>query len=388
MAGEVSTRLRLDSIRAGTGRSGAELTRRDLARALLSVPAATAAAALPELRRDLIAAGNPLSPPFWNAAEHVLGEIAAGRATVGQVDRFVQATGTEPVDLAAEGFVWPPPDGRGPVATEMHAQLVSHLEQLVADGTVDPDRLAADDAQAWADYERLQIDWLRTPLPDGREPMWAVSDEEDDEFLALWDAAEADATAILTDRLAGTPTRPRPDADLAAACRRLRAGLRGGGELHDLLRAAGGVDVDALPDDDVQLWLALGAGVIACRDEPPAGADEDACAAWMALELADWIGAVVTLVRGGVGTPADADSLARYAASFDVEEAAESDDWDDDESADLAALTAGFGTVELLWSLLGAIDDDARLTRLGWWGLPETVVRAWSSDESRAQPLT
>ncbi|MDN5858682.1 MAG: hypothetical protein L0H84_08655, partial [Pseudonocardia sp.] len=189
-------RLTLDLVRNGTGRASAELTRRDLARALLSVPAATAAAALPGLRRDLIAAGNPLSPPFWNAAERVLAEIAGSRATVGQVDRFLQGTGTEPVALLAEGFLWPAQDERGPVAAEMHAHLVSHLERLVADGTIDPDRLAADDAQAWADYARLQVEWLRTPLPDGREPMWAVMDEEDEEFLAAWADAEADARAI------------------------------------------------------------------------------------------------------------------------------------------------------------------------------------------------
>lgn len=386
-------RLTLDAVGAGAGRPCAELTRRDLARALLSVPAATASAALPELRRDLIAAGNALSSSFWAAALRLLGVIATNRATVGQVDRFLQATGTEPVALLACGFLWPAQDERGPVAAEMHARLVSHLERLVADGTIDPDRLAADDAQAWADYERLQVDWLRTPLPDGREPMWAVSDEEDEEFLAQWNDAEADARTILADSLAGTPTRPRPEADLAAACARLRAGLRGGGWPHDLLRAAGGVDAAALPADDAQLWLTLGAGVVACREEPPAGLDEDAGAAWMALGHPDWIGAVVTLVRNGVGAPADADSLARYAASFDFEESAEGsaeddgddddwdggwDEWDDDTSDELPALTAGFGTVELLWRQLGAIDGDSRLTRLGWWGLQETLSRAWS----------
>jgi hypothetical protein len=32
-----------------------------------------------------------------------------------------------------------------------------------------------------------------------------------------------------------------------------------------------------------------------------------------------------------------------------------------------------------MWSVLGAIDDDDRLTSLGWWGLPEAMHRAWSS---------
>lgn len=371
----------LDAVTAGTGRSSSELTRRDIARALLSVPAATAAAALPGLRRDLIATGNPLSPTFWNAADRLLGEITANRATGGQVDRWLQATGTEPIALVAGGFLWPAGGERGPVAAEMHARLVGYLERLVADGTVDPDLLAADDEQAWADYERLQVEWLSAPLPDGREPMWAVSDEEDEEFLAQWDDAAADAGAILTECLAGTPARPLPAADLSAACRRLRAGLRDGGWPFDLLRAASGVDPAAMPADDAELWLTLGTGVVACREEPPAGLDESAQAAWAALDHPDWIGAVVTLVREGVGAAADAGSVARYAASFDFEEIAEDDDWDDDwEDDELPLLTAGFDTVELLWSLLGAIDGDARLTRVGWWGLPETLSRAWSPE--------
>jgi hypothetical protein len=31
-----------------------------------------------------------------------------------------------------------------------------------------------------------------------------------------------------------------------------------------------------------------------------------------------------------------------------------------------------------MWSVLGAIDEDDRLTALGWWGLPEAMRRAWS----------
>lgn len=34
-----------------------------------------------------------------------------------------------------------------------------------------------------------------------------------------------------------------------------------------------------------------------------------------------------------------------------------------------------------LWRLLGAVDGDERLTRLGWWGLPEALRRAWADTE-------
>jgi hypothetical protein len=30
------------------------------------------------------------------------------------------------------------------------------------------------------------------------------------------------------------------------------------------------------------------------------------------------------------------------------------------------------------WQALNVIDDHGRLTNLGWWGLSEAFVRAWS----------
>ena len=37
-----------------------------------------------------------------------------------------------------------------------------------------------------------------------------------------------------------------------------------------------------------------------------------------------------------------------------------------------------FLPVTSLWQVLGAIDDDERLTSLGWWGLPEAMLRVWA----------
>ena len=37
-----------------------------------------------------------------------------------------------------------------------------------------------------------------------------------------------------------------------------------------------------------------------------------------------------------------------------------------------------FLPVTSLWQVLGAIDDDERLTPLGWWGLPEAMLRVWT----------
>lgn len=358
------------------GRTTSELTRRDVARSLLAVPADEATGVLPGLRRDLVEAANPLSPAFWSSAEATLAAVRGRTATVGEVRRWLQATGSEPIDVfPAQGFVWPDEDERGPVAAEMHALLVSHLEGLVADGTVDPDRLVEGDAEAWTAYEQLQLAWLHTELPDGREPVWAVVDEYDEEFLAECEADDAQARAALGSMLADLPSPPRPDADLTAACRSLRAGLERGEWPYDLLRAAGGVDAARLPADDADLWLTLASGVVNCREEPPEGVHS----AWMTLKHPEWLAAVVTLVRGGPGTPADARRLARDVIEFDF--AVEEDDdevADTDTAEDAAVLTVGFGPVAMLWSALGAVDADERLTPLGWWGLPAGLDRAWA----------
>ncbi|CAN5918668.1 hypothetical protein BH23ACT10_BH23ACT10_02290 [soil metagenome] len=384
----------------------AALTRRDVAMALLRVPADRAAAALPELRDALLAAGNPLSRPFWDSARAILTAIADGSAAVGDVRRWLEATGTEPIQLLADGFVWPDADDRGAIAQEMHARLVEHLESRVAAGAIDPDRLAVDDAEAWRTYDQAQEGWLTAPLPDGRTPMWAVDDEDTDAFLAAWDEADAEAAEILREELSDIGARPCPEAALRDECARLRTLLPDGAWPYDLLRAAGGVDADQLPGDDRELWLALAAGVVACRDDPP-GNDDDTVtlyAAWYALDHAGWAGAVAALARSGPGTNADADNLAHLAISYEfatdkamgddseddgwVDDPADADLWfeglegidagllDDDESA----LQLGFQTVALLWRALGAIDVDERLTPLGWWGLPEATLAAWDHE--------
>lgn len=404
----------LESLSAEADRPAGGLTRRDVARGLLRVPAVEALSSLPALRRGLTAAGNPLSRAFWEHTEALLDSIAERRATVGDVRTWLEATGSEPTMLVAGGFVWQEEAERGPVAREMHARLVAHLEELVAVRTVDPDRLLAGDEAALARYEEVQVAWLYAPQPDGRQPIWAVSDEEDAEFLADWDEAEAEARASLGDLLAGLGPRLCPQADLQAACARLRQELAEGDWPADLLAAAGGVDPERLPTDDRELWLTLAEGVVVCRGEPPEYDEHDgeAYAAWFALDHAAWIGAVVALVHAGPGAPADADTLAHLAATFEFdEELDEADetlgeppsegDWADEEEAwpdeeldepwlidlgddvydDELPLRVGFSTVERLWRLLGAVDRDGRLTPLGWWGLPEALLRAWQPQE-------
>lgn len=134
-----------------------------------------------------MAAGNPLSRAFWASAESVLSSIRAGTATHGNVREWPEATGTEPIQLIpSELFLWPEDNERGPVTAELYSLLVAHLEALVAEGTIDPDRLVAGDAAALASYRQIQLEWLGSPLPDGRVPGLAIADEEADEFLEAW----------------------------------------------------------------------------------------------------------------------------------------------------------------------------------------------------------
>jgi hypothetical protein len=352
-------------------RPAAELTRRDVARLMLSVPSAEALAAMPALRRELLAARNPLSAKFWESAEAILGRIARGNATVGEVHSWLEATGTEPTAIIGL-HVWEEEPARTHLGHEMHDLLVAHLEKCLAAGQIDPDRLLTHDPVALEQYQALQERWLNSPLPDGRVPLDELLGEFDEDLLAEWNAAEQAALDELHDILADVGERPRPDGELAAACRKLRSALQCGGWPIDLLRAGGGVDPGNLDPDDEQLWLQLAAGVIHPVDDLPDSIPLDDLSA-TALEHQEWLWAVEALARGGPGTRASAEDLARFTAGA-------SDNGDD--SKDIEVLADWFRPVVQLWQLLGALDDGERLTALGWWGLPEALSQAWSSPAS------
>jgi hypothetical protein len=383
--------LDAQQIATTAGRPAEALTRRDVARAMLTADSAEALATLPDLRRQLISAGNPLSAAFWDTADAALQEIAEGSATVGDVQEWLETTGTEPATMIGM-LVWDEPDERSEVQAEIYELLVAHLEELLTAGRIDPDELAQGGQDALQRHRRLQEQWMMAPLPDGRIPMWTVLDESDEEFEAEWDAAEAEALAELRSALAGLPERPVPADDLHAACDRIRAIMPQPGWPKDLLAACGGVDPDDLPADDEQLWLTLASGIVSPRDELGAarddefeddefededldadlgyadlGEDEQSMVALCALDHYDWLAATTALARGGPGTSASPEDLARYVSEYDPD--------DPDDQADAAAemFTHAVG----LWDVLGVVDDEERLTPLGWWGLPEAVQRAW-----------
>jgi hypothetical protein len=377
--------LDAQAIAASAGRPPEALTRRDVAHALLRTRAAEAGAALPDIRRQLIAAGNPLSAAFWDGTAATLRKIADQSATVGDVQSWLEATGTEPAAIIGM-LVWDEMAERSELQAEIYDLLVAHLEELLAAGQTDPDALASGDAAALRAHRRRQEEWMMAPLPDGRVPMWAVLDESDDEFMAEWAEAEADALAELRDNLGQLPGRPVPETDLLDASARLRALLRNTLPEwpRDLLSACAGLGEAELPDDDAELWLQVAAGIVAPADELPGSResdadlaagylsrDEEAMVALCALDHYDWLAVGTGIARGGPGTPANADHLARFVSEYDPDEV--------DDQADAAA--GMFMHVIELWRVLGAVDDNDTVTRLGWWGIPEAVQRAWEPAE-------
>jgi hypothetical protein len=380
-----------------------ELTRRDVALALLMVPSADALASLPNIRRGLLAAGNPLSAVFWSSAEAVLHKINDNDATVGDVRTWLEATGTEPNGIIGL-HVWDEQSERSQLAAEMHTRLVSHLEEQLAAGEIDPDLLVAADPDACRAYIGLQERWMTSPLPDGRVPMDVLLDEKDEEFLAEWDAADAEALAAVGELLDQVGDRPVPAEDLRVAAGRLREYVARPGWPGELLIECGGMRAAELPADDTELWLRLAAGVASpeMSDDWPDGArsgkpeadgelneTDSAIAAICAIDHFDWLAVITALAVGGPGTSASAADLAGYVRDYDPDggEPGEDDededdydlgDLDDDAEFDELTMEGLFLPVTSLWQVLGAIDDDDCLTPLGWWGLPEAMRRVWA----------
>jgi hypothetical protein len=410
------------------GRPLGELRRRDVAIALLSVAPNDAMTSLPGLRRALLAAENPLSAPFWDSAEAILTKIADHEATFGDVHGWLEATGTEPTGIIGL-HVWEEPAHRSPLQEEMHARLVSYLEERLAAGEIDPDKLAAGDAQARQDYIGLQERWMTTPLPDGRVPMTVLLDEQDEAFLADWAAAESEALNALRSLLETVGSRPLPKSDLDTAAAKLRADIARPGWPGQMLVSFSGRNSGSLPADDAEMWLTLATSVASPQGDPMSeedkefaramewaeeddlafgdatdSADEEdgepdemsaAMAAVCALDHDDWLAVMTALVTGGPGTPASAADLARYVRDYEpgqtarVAAAAQAgdepgpedvyeDDYEFDEDFDELSIEGLFLHVTAMWSVLGAIDADDRLTPLGWWGLPEAMQRAWA----------
>jgi hypothetical protein len=234
-------------------------------------------------------------------------------------------------------------------------------------------------------------------------------DEKDEEFLAEWDAADAEALAATQALLDRVGNRPLPQADLRRAAGQLRRDFTQPGWPGRLLAECSGLRPKKLPADDAELWLSVAAGVASPQGPDdwgkPGQADPDdetdeldsEMASISAIDHFDWLAVITALAQGGPGTAASASDLAAYVRDYDPEDldgpdgdgdAADDDDapedaFFDDDDDDLT-LEGLFEPVTSLWQVLGAIDDNDRLTPLGWWGLPEAMLRVWAPSSGTA----
>lgn len=207
--------------------------------------------------------------------------------------------------------------------------------------------------------------WGAIPDQHGR-----VRDDEGDDVLldaemeAYLDELAAADRAMAEDLRSAVPevfAADPPADELAFAASRLRE--------EPALAARLGYDV---PDDDGELVVLAGGALVSLNGE--SGLELELEAMVVSLELADWFGAVVSLVREGVGASADEDDVvARIESTPELEGELEPDD--------VSFISTAFFPVVRSWQDAGCVDADRRLTALGWWALPRALVRAWEADQ-------
>jgi hypothetical protein len=229
--------------------------------------------------------------------------------------------------------------------------------------------------------EGLYYGWDGAPGLDG-------APGPDDLGLA-WDAAERYAVRLLREALPEAQAVPAPVEELTAAVARFRSSARKW-PYKQLARAAWGQRPRRRScAGDTDLWLDAAGAMATMRRH--IRFDSPSLEPVTLLRPADWAGAVIGMVRSGVNTIATAQDLLRYArqcpeimsTTEPVDEAAAYDPFTggavDDES-----LCRGFEAALLLWQAIGAVSEQQWLTRLGWWGLPRALARAWNGDFDRA----
>ena len=187
--------------------------------------------------------------------------------------------------------------------------------------------------------------------------------------------AEADAAACATLRsaLARQLALPAPMVERADAAARVRAALAGASD-PDLVALAhdAGLGDPALVDDHELLARLAGAFVVPGALLAFAPAERDAL---RGLEWADWLGAVIPLVRAGAGADASPMQLVQ-----NINRCPEVTTTVPKRDAPVVADV--FSRMLHAWELTGAIDDQGRLTTLGAWLVPRSLLYAWDGGGS------
>lgn len=213
----------------------------------------------------------------------------------------------------------------------------------------------------------------------GGDYAWGDPPAPDDLGLA-WDAAERYAVTLLWEALPEAQSAGVPAEELADAVARFRSTARKW-PYKQLARATWD---RRPPADDADLWLDAAGAMATMRRH--VGVDSPMLEPVTLLRPADWAGAVIGMVRSGVNSIATAWDLVRYTRQ--CPEIASSTEPGDEAAydpfaggaVDDEALCRGFQAALLFWEAIGAVNEQQWLTRLGLWGLPRALARAWNGD--------
>lgn len=202
---------------------------------------------------------------------------------------------------------------------------------------------------------------------------------DDEEFLAAMDQEDRDAAGILMEILGDDLPPEAPQLQLVFATRALRAGMSSDAWPYDWFGNALGWR-DSVPGDlnEDSVWLAAAGSVVSPPEDP--GWDIESQAAIATLAHADWVAAMVAMVRLGAGADLSPAALVRAGSAVPEIEG-------DIEPDDAGLLEHAFEVIMPLWQALGAVDEDRRLTDLGCWGLPRALWMSWAVSGLRPEHL-
>ncbi len=203
------------------------------------------------------------------------------------------------------------------------------------------------------------------PSAGGVESYDDLADFDAEGFLQEWQEADRAAVDLLREALPEAVSATVPTEQLAEATQRIRTHLTEWPHRH--LAAAADWGKQA-PADDETMWLQAAGALVSMNGESGLGSHEES--SLMTLQHGDWAGAVIGLVRGGVGTRAWAEDLYRLADDCPEIEG-------DYEADDREPIEFAFGLIVPIWEAIGALDEHRRLTDLGHWGLPRALAWAW-----------
>jgi len=215
----------------------------------------------------------------------------------------------------------------------------------------------------------VSTSWQNEPDDVGIE----FNEELEDQWLEEWNEAERDAVEVLRNALHRYCGQPPPADQLRVAATTVRTRLRERGHPVAWVQQASGLSDEPPSEDDAELLIRLAAATISPLEETGLDVEEESLL--ISLEHADWLGAIISVVRDGPG--ADASPEALVDGIRNCPELVLESDLDIDEESHLEA---AFWIVALPWQVLGLTDPEQRLTELGEWVLPRALARAWGGD--------